>query len=47
MSKASKYGCDLSPTVNCIGWHSLTEEEYKNKLELYNENKNKKNLNLR
>jgi len=47
MSKASKYGCDLSPTVNCIGWHSLTEEEYINKLELYNENKNKKNLNLR
>ena len=29
MSEASKCGCGRSPTGNCIGWHSLTEEEYK------------------
>lgn len=24
-------GCGRSPTGKCIGWHSLTEDEYKNK----------------
>jgi len=45
MSEASKCGCGRSPTGNCIVWHSLTEEEYKKRLELYNEKKNKKTLN--
>ena len=25
-------GCGRSPTGNCIGWHALTEEAYKQKL---------------
>ena len=27
----SKCTCGRSPTGNCIGWHKLTEEEYKAK----------------
>jgi hypothetical protein len=30
-------GCGRSPTGQCIGWHSLTEEQYKKKLEEYNQ----------
>jgi hypothetical protein len=32
-----KYGCGCgrSPTGQCIGWHSLTEEAYKEKLAEY------------
>lgn len=26
-------GCGRSPTGKCIGWHKLTEEQYKKKLE--------------
>ena len=29
-------GCGRSPTGRCIGWHSLTESEYRVKLEEYN-----------
>lgn len=29
-------GCGRSPTGECIGWHGLTEEDYKKKLEEYN-----------
>ena len=25
-------GCGRSPTGKCIGWHELTEEQYKEKL---------------
>jgi hypothetical protein len=25
-------GCGRSPTGKCIGWHSLSEEQYKSKL---------------
>ena len=25
-------GCGRSPTGECMGWHSLTEEEYQDKL---------------
>jgi hypothetical protein len=25
-------GCGRSPTGQCVGWHSLTEEEYQKKL---------------
>lgn len=28
-------GCGRSPTGNCIGWHSLTEEEYRARLAQY------------
>lgn len=28
-------GCGRSPTGNCIGWHSLTEDAYKEALEIY------------
>ena len=28
-------GCGRSPTGKCIGWHTLSEEEYKKKLALY------------
>lgn len=35
--KKGTCGCGRSPTGNCIGWHSLTEDEYKVKLAQYNE----------
>ena len=25
-------GCGRSPTGKCIGWHALSEEEYRNEL---------------
>jgi hypothetical protein len=28
-------GCGRSPTGQCIGWHGLTEEAYKEKLREY------------
>jgi hypothetical protein len=28
--------CGRSPTGSCIGWHKLTEEQYKKSLEHYN-----------
>lgn len=34
--------CGRSPTGNCLGWHSLTESEYQQKLKEYNEKKEKK-----
>ena len=35
-------GCGRSPTGECIGWHSLTEEEYQEKLNQWNtDQKNK------
>ena len=30
-NKKGTCGCGRSPTGNCIGWHKLTEEEYKEK----------------
>ena len=36
-------GCGRSPTGECLGWHSLTEEEYQDKLNQWNtDQKNKK-----
>ena len=29
-------GCGRSPTGKCIGWHGLTEDEYKTRLEEFN-----------
>jgi len=35
-------GCGRSPTGECLGWHSLTEEEYQDKLNQWNtDQKNK------
>ena len=42
----SKCSCGRSPTGLCIGWHSLTEEKYKEKKKKYEkmeEEKKKKN----
>jgi len=33
----SKCECERSPTGICVGWHSLTEEEYKEKKKKYEE----------
>lgn len=30
-------GCGRSPTGKCVGWHSLSEEDYQAKLKQYNE----------
>ena len=30
-----KCGCGRSPTGKCIGWHGLTEDQYKEALEKY------------
>ena len=35
MNEAPKCGCGRSPTGNCIGWHELTEEEFREKLAIY------------
>lgn len=35
MSEAPKCGCGRSPTGNCIGWHALSEDDYKKKLAEY------------
>ena len=33
--KIGKCGCGRSPTGKCIGWHGLTEQEFKEKLAEY------------
>lgn len=40
--KKSTCGCGRSPIPLCIGWHSLSESEYKQKLHEWNEHHNKK-----
>ena len=35
-------GCGRSPTGKCIGWHALTEEQYKQKLAEYREREKQK-----
>jgi hypothetical protein len=32
VNKRGTCGCGRSPTGNCIGWHSLEENEYREKL---------------
>jgi hypothetical protein len=34
--KTGTCGCGRSPTGDCIGWHGLTEEAFRAKLEEYN-----------
>ena len=38
--KKGTCGCGRSPTGDCIGWHSLSEDDFQNKLSEYN-NSNK------
>jgi len=38
MSESRKCGCGRSPTGNCVGWHSLSEEEYEKKKSAYEVN---------
>lgn len=33
--KKGTCGCGRSPTGDCVGWHSLTEDQYKQKLNDY------------
>ena len=33
----SKCGCGRSPTGLCVGWHKLTEKEYKKKKKKYDQ----------
>ena len=35
-SESKKCGCGRSPTGDCIGWHGLTNEQYKVKLNEWN-----------
>jgi len=39
--KKGTCGCGRSPTGNCVGWHNLTEEQYKVKLVEWTESKYK------
>jgi hypothetical protein len=34
--EVGRCGCGRSPTGKCIGWHGLTEDEYKQRLEEFN-----------
>ncbi len=36
-------GCGRSPTGKCIGWHGLSEEEFREKLALYEDELNNRN----
>lgn len=40
VKEIGRCGCGRSPTGRCIGWHSLTESEYKEKLHEYHEFEN-------
>jgi len=42
MSNDNSCGCGRSPTGKCIGWHSLSEKDYQEKLAAYEEKKNLK-----
>lgn len=33
--KPGACGCGRSPTGECCGWHALTEDQYKEKLDQY------------
>ena len=40
-NEVGKCGCGRSPTGKCIGWHGLSEEAFKEKLEEYKLNEGK------
>ena len=35
MAEANKCGCGRSPSVKCIGWHGLSEDDYQKRLAAY------------
>ena len=35
MTELKDCGCGRSPTGKCIGWHSLSEEDFQKKLKAY------------
>lgn len=37
-------GCGRSPTGKCVGWHKLSEDEYRQKLAEYEEKQLQKRL---
>lgn len=37
VEEIGKCGCGRSPTGKCIGWHGLSESDYKQKLQEYND----------
>ena len=39
--KIGSCGCGRSPTGDCIGWHALTEDEYRVKLAEHEDKQNK------
>jgi hypothetical protein len=39
--KIGTCGCGRSPTGNCIGWHGLSEEEFRQRLAEYEDQKSK------
>ena len=43
MNDKNECGCGRSPTGFCIGWHSLSETDYKAKLAIYEERQKIKN----
>lgn len=45
MTEAKKCGCGRSTTGFCIGWHSLTNEQYLAKLNEQKINESKQQLN--
>ena len=42
MNNKTECGCGRSPTGFCMGWHDLSESDYKAKLEKYENRKNLK-----
>lgn len=43
VEEIGKCGCGRSPTGKCIGWHSFSEEEFRDALALYEDNQRKEN----
>ena len=41
VEEIGKCGCGRSPTGKCIGWHGLSEEEFRDALALYEDKQNK------
>ena len=41
VDEIGKCGCGRSPTGKCIGWHGLSEQQFKEKLEEYKLNEGK------
>ena len=39
---SNKCTCGRSPNGNCVGWHNLSEEDYKKRQEVYNDKKKNK-----